>query len=91
MAIWYICWLIGIYFPVLVSITEKNLATLLHSLHQARRPQLANSRGLRFFQASHNAAHVCCGAARVFVLLHHDVVIGVLKRQRLHLIITCNL
>jgi hypothetical protein len=29
MAIWCICWLIGIFFSVLVSITEKNLATLV--------------------------------------------------------------
>jgi hypothetical protein len=29
MIIWYVCWLIGIFAPVLVSITSKNLATLL--------------------------------------------------------------
>jgi hypothetical protein len=29
MATWYICWLFGIFSLVLVSITEKNLATLL--------------------------------------------------------------
>jgi hypothetical protein len=29
MAIWYICWLFGIFFPVSVSITEKKLATLV--------------------------------------------------------------
>jgi hypothetical protein len=28
MGIWYISWLFGIILPVLVSITEKNLATL---------------------------------------------------------------
>jgi hypothetical protein len=28
MAIWYICWLFGIFSPVLVSISEKSLATL---------------------------------------------------------------
>jgi hypothetical protein len=29
MAIWYILWLFGIFFPVLVCWTNKNLATLL--------------------------------------------------------------
>jgi hypothetical protein len=29
MVIWYICWLLGIFAPVLVRITEKNLAALL--------------------------------------------------------------
>jgi hypothetical protein len=29
MAIWYICCLIGIFSPILVSITYKNLATLV--------------------------------------------------------------
>jgi hypothetical protein len=28
MAIWYICWLIGIFFRVLVSIAEYNLVAL---------------------------------------------------------------
>jgi hypothetical protein len=29
MAIWHICWLFGIFSPILVSITEINLATLV--------------------------------------------------------------
>jgi hypothetical protein len=29
MAIWYICWPFGIFFPVLVCCNKKNLATLL--------------------------------------------------------------
>jgi hypothetical protein len=29
MDIWYMCWLFGIFSPVLVSNFEKNLATLL--------------------------------------------------------------
>jgi hypothetical protein len=33
MAIWYILWLFGIYFPVLVCCIEKNLETLILSLH----------------------------------------------------------
>jgi hypothetical protein len=29
--IWYSLWLFGIFYPVLVSITEKNLATLVEN------------------------------------------------------------
>jgi hypothetical protein len=32
MAIWYILWSFGIFYPVLVYCTEKNLATLVKSL-----------------------------------------------------------
>jgi hypothetical protein len=32
-AIWNILWLFGIYFPVLVCCTKKNLATLLASIN----------------------------------------------------------
>jgi hypothetical protein len=31
-AIWYILWLFGIFFPVLVCFNKKNLATLLSGL-----------------------------------------------------------
>jgi hypothetical protein len=31
LAIWYILWSLGIYFPVLVFCTKKNLATLVNA------------------------------------------------------------
>jgi hypothetical protein len=45
-AIWYILWLFVIFFPVLVSSTKKNLATLFGSIAQNHQ----GSSALKFFR-----------------------------------------
>jgi hypothetical protein len=37
-AIWYVCWLFGIFFPVLVCCMKKNLATPLQSTRESLNP-----------------------------------------------------